>query len=759
MIAALFFDSEKVRIIWSYNIRTVLRFMKKLNFILIFLFTLLSSVMAADFAVAESPGARAALNEAADGKAVGVADKSSTRAFDKWGADKQTSQVRPENKEVSRESTGELTGESTGKPVTGSKQVVESVVDNEQTDETPIDEVAEAREQHFKNIDELVRLRAPGLAYSYLQREQPVYNQQNPLQWLYWEQKRIALLQYMRKWQLVNQRVLEQKEHLSSFKVATGDRNWFLNARLRALLELKQYALVLSETRRLLWNASSLVDSGTLATWRRIIIQVYLNQGTVKDTQIAMRRYQQDYGELKNEDGVLWLQLQAQLLIQLEQYEEAIEKLKKIETSQAHALILLAKLKAGSLSSSDVLDSVQLEMVSIHDDAERTALFQYVALVAAVDGDDIKRSIFLLENLLSDKDVNISGSVVQAGGVKIDADTLWQFYLQVGNKAANSRGLLRGDDVSWYTLASNVYLDEPVIAKSLFAVLSLKSKQKETRQQSMMQLVSLIESNDQSLQLVNRLFTASKKIKHLSLVPAKVRYLLVDYSLLQGDVQNAADLMADLNQSPEGQPKFDWNLRRARVLILSGSFKQGADVLGEMLRPEFLQSENESEGATENTATDENVPPGARSAGITSDQADKYLQVVFDLQAVGQYQLSLDLFDQLQRTLDDVRLERELYFWKAESFHALEQYSMAAYLFLKSSVSPNHVYDPWYHTATFRAAESLLEAGMYEDARQRFLHLLSITDNVARKSVIRQRLQKIQLKEQLNLKKTPENVK
>jgi len=719
--------------------------MKKLNFISIFLFMLLSNIMVTDFAVAAPLQGETVLNKNVDEQTVDITDKSSTRAFDKWGADKSEKQALPENKAVVRKSA------------TGNEPEAEPSADNGQADEALIDEVTKAREQHFKNIDELVKLRAPGLAYSYLQREQPAYNQQNPLQWLYWEQKRIALLQYMRKWSLIDQRVLEQKQNLSNFKVATGDRNWFLNARLRALLELKQYAPVLSETRQLLWNASSLVDSGTLATWRRIIIQVYLNQGAVKDTQIAMRRYQQDYGALKNEDGVLWLQLQAQLLIQLEQYKEAIEKLKKIETSQAHALILLAKLKAGSLSPSDVLDSVQLELVSINDDAERTTLFQYVALVAAVKGDDIKRSIFLLENLLSDKDINISGSVVQAGGVKIDADTLWQFYLQVGNKAANNKGLLRGDDVSWYTLASNVYLDEPVIAKSLFAVLSLKSKKPETREQSMMQLVSLIESNDQSLQLVNRLFTESKKIKHLTAVPAKVRYLLVDYSLLQGDVQNAADLMADLNRPPEGQPKFDWNLRRARVLILSGSFKQGADVLHEMLSPEFLQSENEGEGVVDGVT--ENVSPAIKPEGITSDQADKYLQVVFDLQAVGQYQLSLDLFDQLQHTLDDVRLERELYFWKAESFHALEQYSLAAYLFLKSSVSPDHVYDPWYHTATFRAAESLLEAGMYEDARQRFLHLLSITDNVARRSVIRQRLQKIQLKEQLSQKKTAENVK
>lgn len=584
-----------------------------------------------------------------------------------------------------------------------------------------IDKQAEQRNAHFKNIDELVVLRAPGLALKYLQREQPEYNKENPVEWLYWEQKRIALLKYMHQWEKIDNRVNSQLKNLSTYKVATADRNWFLTEQLRALIQLKQYQKTQDKTRQLLWNASSLVSTNALAAWRRIIIQTYLNLGQTKDAQIAMRRYQQDYGELENEDGVGWLQLQAELLIQLKQYKEAIKLLKQIKNPEAQVLVLFAKLKARIISPLNALDTAQLVLASINKDEERKVLFQYVSLVSAVAADEMDQAILLLEAFLSDKTFRLSDSLVRIGGVSVDADTLWSLYLKKGNKVANSKGLLKGNDASWYALASNLFQTEPLIAKSIFAVLSLKARESQHRELSMQQLVKLIEIDEQSLQLINHLITNTKYITQMSDVTADVRYRLIDFNLSQGKVKAAAALMADLKQPPEDEPQFDWNLRRARVLILSGSFDQGTKVLSDMLDAEQLESM----------------------------QVEKYLQVVFDLQAVEQYQSSLVLFNQLEMLIEDVRLHREIMFWKAESYHGLKQYDQAAYLFLKSAVSPDNIYDPWYHTATFRAAENLFEAGLHEDARQRFLHLLKITENAARKAVIRQRLQAIQLKQQI----------
>ena len=583
------------------------------------------------------------------------------------------------------------------------------------------DQLAETRQKHFQNIDELVALKVPGLAFKYLQSEQPEYNKEDPVNWLFWEQKRIVLLKYMRQWQVLNKRVTQQTENLLSSKVATADRNWFLTEQLRALVELKQYSLALDKTRQLIWNASSLVRSATLAAWRRIIIQIYLNQGEIRDAQTAMRRYQQDYGELQNEDGFSWLQLQAELLIQLGQYREAIEILMHVKTAEAEALMTLAKLKAKIISADDASSIAQKAISAQQQENGYSFLFHYVSLVAAMQAANIDQSIETMERLLSEDELPFSDSLIQIGMIQIDADTLWDLYLQKGQQIANAKGLLKGNDAEWYALASNYFQNRALTAKSLFAVLSLQAKELQHRQLAMKQLVKLIQMNDQSLQLVNRLFTGSSYFESVEAVPPEVRYSLIDYHLSHADVKAAASLMANLKQPPEDQPQFDWNLRRARVLILSGSFEQGTKVLHEMLSVEKLEPA----------------------------QADKFLQVVFDLQSVEQYQYSLELFNQLQELIDDERLVREITFWKAESFYGLKQYDKAAYLFLKSAVSPEKAFDPWYHTATFRASESLLEAGLYEDARLRFMHLLRITENAARKAVIRQRLQSIQLKKQV----------
>jgi len=579
----------------------------------------------------------------------------------------------------------------------------------------------EIRNAHFKNIDELVSLRAPGLALSYVRREQVQYDKEDPTEWLYWEQKHVSLLAYTQQWKVLVQRVNQQLDNLQTVKIATADRNWFLSEQIRALIKLKKYTLALQKLRSLLWNTSKLTGSADIATWRRLIIQVYINQDRLDDARIAMRRYQQDYGELKNEDGMSWLQVQAELYIQSAQYNEAISILNKIEATEVKTLTLLAELKAEHVSPSDALTKSQL-LLKNSETNQQKSLFAYVSLVSATQADNNEAVITNLEQLLSSGESYLSNSIVNIGEVTVHADDLWFYYLRQGNQIANSKGLLKGDDAGWYALANNLYKTEPYNAKAIFAVMSLQAGALKHRHLAMQQFVSLIEDNEQSLQLVNRLFTQSKYFPDLSMIPAEVRYRLIDYNLSLGSVEAAAVLMAELKQPPEDEDQFEWNLRRARVFILNGDFEQGILVLDEILKAQQL----------------------------LSNQIDKYMQVIFDLQAVEQHVAALKLFSELEDQLEDINVIRELTFWRAESYHGLKQYEQAAYLFLKSAKSPKKEYDPWYHTATFRAAESLMLAKLYEDARQRFLHLLSITGNAARKTVIRQRLQTIRLNQQVN---------
>lgn len=585
---------------------------------------------------------------------------------------------------------------------------------------SPADQLIEKRLQHFYNIDELVSLRAPGLAYNYLQREQPEYDASDPLEWLLWEQRRIQLLKYMRKWSDIDQHIMSNIKLYFNHKIATADRNWFLTEQVRAQLELNQDEKALNRLRELMWNASSLVDSKTFAAWRRLVIQVYLQQRLTQDAQIALRRYQQDYGMLQNEDGFSWLSLQAELLIQLEHNSDAIRLLKQFDNPEAQALQLLASYKNKALSAADLLDSASMLLEGSETDTPGRENYQYLQLLAYVELGEQRKSIEWLESFMLLKHRLISPSLIRLAGLKPDANMLWQQYLGFGESVANKKGLLKGNDDAWYLLANKLAKKQPVVARSLLAVLALEAKEKHQRQLSMKQMVALLEVRQASLFIINQLFNAPKYVPSVEAMPAEVRYSLIDYNLSQGGIGAAARLMSDLQQPPKDQPQFEWNLRRARVLILSGSFSEGARLLLDMLE-----------------------------TPLENNQADKYLQVVFDLQAVEQFQISLTIFNRLKQLVEDPVLQRELTFWQAESYAGLKQYDQAAYLFLRSAQSPEKVYDPWYHTSMFRAAESLMSAKLYDDARERFMHLLNITGNAARKAVIRQRLQALQLKSQL----------
>ena len=160
-------------------------------------------------------------------------------------------------------------------------------------------------------------------------------------------------------------------------------------------------------------------------------------------------------------------------------------------------------------------------MASIDEDDTRKSLFQYVALVAAIAADEIDQSILLLEILLPQQHRTLSSSLIRIGGINIDADSLWELYFKKGNLVANNKGLLKGNDVSWYALASNLFQTDPLTAKSLFAVLSIRAGQKQHRELSMKQLVKLMDINQQPLALVNHLFTQSKYISNISDVAPK----------------------------------------------------------------------------------------------------------------------------------------------------------------------------------------------------------------------------------------------
>ncbi|MDH5484853.1 MAG: hypothetical protein OEY43_06405 [Gammaproteobacteria bacterium] len=568
--------------------------------------------------------------------------------------------------------------------------------------------------------DELLALGAPGLALRQIEKSQPAYNNENIDQWLAWERKRIQLLQHLQQWPVIIDRLDSYNALLISTQIPVYDRQWLLTQKVKALLDLGDVAKALSLTQRLLWSADEYADSDTLSLWRRLIIRAYLNSHAVEDAQRAMRRYRQDYGDMSNEDGLQWRLLQARLLLKRGSLQDVVGILKNDNTAEAEALRLFARIKHKALSVVDARKTIQKKISNKKTVITDLPVYTYVGLKLAIMAGDFAQQIILLEQLLANNVVADLRLVFPEAVNELNANTLWQAYEGYGYELANSHSLLIGDDENWYAVASNLFKKKALDARALLAVLAFSAKDERHQQLAMEQLARLIDEQENGLVVINQLFLASKYFVDNEKIPAVVRYRLVDFALSQADLVTAANLMEKLHQPPAGQGVFEWTLRRARVLILGGQYEEGSKILNQLLMSGREFSEK---------------------------QIDQVMQVIFDFQNVEQHALALASFKLLEKLPLSDKVRRELGYWQAESYQAGDDFEQAAMLFLQSARPVNGEFDPWYHTASFKAAESLAQAGLISDARQQYTSLLKRTENPARKSMIRQRLQQLRLQQ------------
>jgi tetratricopeptide (TPR) repeat protein len=177
--------------------------------------------------------------------------------------------------------------------------------------------------------------------------------------------------------------------------------------------------------------------------------------------------------------------------------------------------------------------------------------------------------------------------------------------------------------------------------------------------------------------------------------------------------------MKTLQEPPEGKTVFDWRMRKARVLILQGEYDESEAII----RKTFIEKPK-----------------------ITRVELDRYIQVLFDFQTVQQHRQAINLFDLLYIDGLDEKVQREIFFWKAESFYSLEEFDHAALFYLKSSRAVTDASnDLWAQSARFKAGQALMRAKIYDDSEKVFKELLLITDSETRKALINQNLQKIRL--------------
>jgi hypothetical protein len=553
-------------------------------------------------------------------------------------------------------------------------------------------------------IEHIAASGAPGLALELIDAEQPPLAKRLG-DWFEWERSRINILAGWQQWARAQQRLADIDTELPPKlrRWARGQRAWLY-------LEAGDAPAALELLRGLIWRFGLRAEAQELALWRRLVIRAYLLDDHIVEADIALHRYEQDYPA----EGGEWARLRAELWLRSGR-ADLVMGLKANERAALPApLLLFAELRSDRTSAgkayAQASEQAQDEKLA---PALRSAWWR-VALAAARVQESPGRIAHALESALMLGDQRVDRSLPQTS-----ASALWQAWREYGQTSANEAQLLAGDEASWLAAVETAQKNTPVRARALLAVLS-EQRRGDWRDRALLALAERIAAVEPAgATLLLGVFLDRELFPQLDDVPAAVRHKLVEEALRREDIALASRLMAGLTERPENVSEFDWALRRARVLVMGGEVDVGVAALTTLIQVTEQFSEAE---------------------------ADRLLQVIFDLQAVGQHPAALDAMLAVQPKLSNIRQQREMFFWRGDSQAAQGRLAEAARLYMRSAtlLDPAGV-DQWGQSARYRAAEVLTEAGLVGDARRLYEKLLGETESPNRQAVLRNRLQQLWL--------------
>lgn len=529
--------------------------------------------------------------------------------------------------------------------------------------------------------------------------------------WIAWERERLQIYTQMADWPSLIARTDTFPDNVTSDFLI-----WAKTLRARAFLASQQSSASRQILQSLIWLSPSLTEEQNqqwLPQWRRQVIETYLEQGLLEDAYTAEQRYRQDYGLLSDEDRLL----RARILLLNNHIEEAAELLgKHTKDPQAGMLYLIAQLRGGEREPKKVLQSAlrQLRGKWVNKRLQHR-LWAVVAEAARRSGDRMAL-VNALEHLVA-----LVEPQQLPGGLFTDmgADGLWHAYVEVALQLANEQKLLIGDDQSWLKYAITLDPVDALKQRALLAFILIKGQQAEIVEQAAVQFVIKTEKITAHESLLKSLFLKSRYFINISDVSASIRHELVDIALQQSDIPLASRIMATMDKPPAGIDPFMWQLRRARILVKGGNIDTGYEALQTLL---------------------------SEHPALSPKAQDRFLQVVFDMQSLKAHDEAVSLFEKMIHISKDQKLQRELYFWMADSRKAQENYTEAARWYLKSAMLPDpKTMDPWAQAARYHAASALAKAGLVEDARKMFEHLLRVTEDKNRVAVLERELQQLKL--------------
>jgi tetratricopeptide (TPR) repeat protein len=565
---------------------------------------------------------------------------------------------------------------------------------------------ATATDDTLERASALAKGGAPHLALQVLQAGEPPVK--DTRRWIAFEQRRLMILRLLKDWDAIAKRADNLPADLP------GD---FHRAMLFEAAEAQLAAGRMEEARRylrrLVWQHSPGVAE--LARAQRLVIRSYLMEDNLGDAQVALTRYREEHGR-----SAVWLTLHAEILLRQGNARAAFDALAGLQSYEARLLRGLAALRAKLYQPRDTLTSAEklASELKAQSELRRRALILGAEAAGRLK-DNTTRVRLLEEALAADAMARTESHPVDAHLFRADADDLWSSYVLTAEQQGNRERLVVGNDEAWYKLARRHCRKNAPLARAVHAFQTTHASTPEEREASHRRLVASLFASGQG-DVAQMLYTRTSRYPKISQLPLPVRYRLADKALADYDIRLAADLIRDLKlPPPDDDDPEGWAMRRARILIYAGDSREAAVLLSGLID---------------------------KQSGVDNNFADRYLQVLFDLQTVGNHREALALLESLYGLVDSAPLQREILFWQADSQSALKNHRAAAELYLRSATHNGHSGgDPWGHTARFRAAEELGKAGLARDARDVYSRLLAVTAEPARRTVIERQIQQLWL--------------
>jgi len=525
-------------------------------------------------------------------------------------------------------------------------------------------------------------------------------------EWIRLENARLGILELEQHWEIILARIAQYPPSLSKKFLLSVN-----SLKAKALLGLDQPRSAREELRRLIWTTAPEYAQEWYPHWRLMVIQSYLNEGLLGDAATALLQHKQDFGEENHAQQIL----QARTMIIAGRPEAVDSTLKNQEGTEVQALRLLARFHAKRGNPSSIGDQAQhLAQQEGQSKLEQSRFWIIASKVALQAGKRLKRVIFL-EHVLA---LEVSPPVYDPL-FTIQTDELWTAYLSAGQKLVSQYWPSR-DDKKLLEAALTLDEREPIKARSIYSVLALEGQLPRYRKLAHQRLTDSLLNQEEGVAIVNTLYTKSTRFKDFSGIPSIVRAKLSDYNLARGHVNLAKRLLMGMKQPPEGYKRVDWQLLLSRVAILSGRDKVAIKMLHEML---------------------------AKFKTLDNQQAERIMRVILDLQRIGEYESSIELYRVLLPLLSEPQQKRQVWYQQAEAYRMLKDLKMAACLYLQSAVFGEERInsDPWGQYTRFLAAGVLAEAGLIDDASRIYQQLLQDTEAPGRRAVILYKLQLLPL--------------